>query len=99
MLALSYTEAVRLNYYALVVSILGECIPETAFEKLQSYKPGNVKNQLTDDDYRDMIKLREQGLFYKDLSEIYYLDKATIHRNLKRFKERDLKKNVEVELC
>ena len=98
MLSLSYTEAVRLNYYALVVSILGECIPETAFEKLQSDKPQFVKNQLTDDDYRDMVKLREEGVFYKDLSEIFGLDKGTIHRNLKRFKERDSKKNVEVEL-
>ena len=88
MLALSYTEAVRLNYYALVVSILGECIPETAFEKLQSDKPQFVKNQLTDDDWNDMVKLREQGVYYKGLGEIYCVDPSNIHKGLKSFSKR-----------
>lgn len=83
-LALPASQAVKINYYALVVSILGECIPEMAFEKLQSDEPGNVKNQLTDDDWDDMAKLRLQGVFYKELEEIYCLNKTTIYRKLKR---------------
>ncbi len=80
-----------------MVSILGECIPETAFEKLQSDKPEYVKNQLTDDDWDDMARLRAEGLFFKDLGAIYCMDKATIHRKLKRLSKQ--KKNLEVELC
>lgn len=85
MRALSRSEAVKTNYYALVVSILTTCIPETAFERLQSEHPSNVSNQITDADYADMVKLRAEGVFYRDLSEIYCMDKGTIHRNLKRF--------------
>lgn len=84
MLYLPCSEAVKLNYHALVVSILGECLPEMAFEKLQSDAPSKVTNQLTDDDWDDMARLRLQGVYYKDLEEIYGLDKATIHRKLKR---------------
>jgi hypothetical protein len=91
LLALSYTEAVKINYYALVVSILNNCIPETAFEKVQSDKPSVVKNQITDDDLRDMLKLREQGVFYKDLEWIYCMDKSAIHVRLKRFCKRRYK--------
>lgn len=74
---------IELNYHALAVSILVNCIPETAFEKLQSDKPSNVRAQITDSDWSDMVKLREQGVYYKDLEEIYCLDKATIFRKLK----------------
>lgn len=83
-LSLPHSQVVKLNYYALAVSILGECIPETAFEKIQSDKPQFVKNQLTDDDWDDMAKLRAEGIFYKDLGAIYCMDPATIHRKLKR---------------
>ena len=82
---LAYSMVVRINYYALAVAILGNCIPETAFEKVQSDKPSKVINQITDDDLHDMLKLREQGVFYKDIAEIYCMDKSTIHRRLKRF--------------
>jgi hypothetical protein len=58
MLSLPYSQAVRINYYALVVSILNNCIPETAFEKVQSDKPSNVTNQMTAADYEDMAKLQ-----------------------------------------
>lgn len=88
MLTLSCSESVKINYYALVVSILNNCIPESAFEKLQSDRPGKVISQLTDADYADMVKMRKEGIFYRDLAEIYCLDKATIHRKLKSFSKR-----------
>ena len=83
-LALPYSQAVKLNYHALVASILSECLPEMAFEKLQSDEPEKVQNQLTEEDWDDMARLRLQGVYYKELSEIYCLDKATIYRKLKR---------------
>ena len=88
MLSLPYSEAVKTNYYALVISILCTCIPETAFEKLQSEKPGSVRNQISDADYADMVKLRAEGLFYRELGEIYCMDPSIIHRYLKRFSKR-----------
>ena len=81
---MSRTEAVKINYYALVVSILNNCIPETAFEKVQSDRPSKVQNQLTDEDWQDMSKLRKDGVYFKELSEIYCMDKASIHRKLQR---------------
>lgn len=78
---------VRLNYYALVISIIGDCMPETAFEKVQSEKPSKVRNRITNDDIEDMAKLRAQGLTLKDLGEIYGIDPTVICRRLKMLTE------------
>ena len=88
MQALSRSEAVRTNYYALMVSILTTCIPETAFEKLQSDNPGKVQNQLTDDDWVDIAKLKSEGLFFREIGAIYCMDPATVHRKLKSLSKR-----------
>lgn len=72
-----------LNYYALAVAILANCIPETAFERLQSDKPSKVKNQVTHDDYDDMVKMREDGVKFSEIGEIYCMDPSSIHRKLK----------------
>jgi len=88
MQALSRSEAVKTNYYALVVSILTTCIPETAFEKLQSDKPSCVHNQITDEDYTDMLKMRKEGLFLREIGEIYCMDPPIVHRYLKKFGKR-----------
>jgi hypothetical protein len=73
----------KLNYYALIVAILANCIPETAFEKLQSNTPRSVKNQITTDDLDDMVTLHQEGLSYKEIGEIYCMEKSLLHKRLK----------------
>lgn len=65
----------KINYYALIVSILTKCTPELAFKKLLL---GRVKNEFTEADYADMAKLRKRGLSLKELSDIYGIDASSI---------------------
>ena len=74
----------ELNYYALCVSILCNCIPETAFEKLQADKPSQVMNWFTPEDVEDMAALRKQGLTFRELGEIYCVDLTSINRRLSK---------------
>lgn len=89
MLTLASSEPIWINYYALVVSIIGNCIPETAFEKIQSETPSTVKNRLSDEDFKDMAKMREEGMFLKDIGEIYGIDPTIICRRLKKLQSRN----------
>lgn len=71
---------VRLNYYAMVVAIIGECTVETAFEKLQSDHPDKIisRNTLTSEDSEDMRKLSDAGITYREISEFYHVPKTTV---------------------
>ena len=63
---------IKLGYYALTVAILNPCRVEVAFEKVQSDFPGKVKpSVLTEEDKRDIRILRQQGLTFKEICEIY----------------------------
>jgi len=63
---------IKLGYYALAVAILNPCRVEVAFEKVQSDFPGKVKpSVLTEEDKRDIRILRQQGLTFKEICEIY----------------------------
>jgi hypothetical protein len=75
---------IRLNYYALTVSILTGCMVETAFEKLQSDSPSSVAPQINDLDIADMKKLKSEGETYKSLGEIYDMTPTAIFNRIKR---------------
>lgn len=63
---------IKLGYYALTVAILNPCRVEVAFEKVQSDFPGKVKpSVLTEEDKRDIRTLKQNGLRYKDICDIY----------------------------
>lgn len=84
------TREVKLNYYAMAVAILEECIVETAFEKLQSDHPDKVKTRylLTPEDTEDMRKLKAQGVTWPELGEIYCVPWTTPYSRLKPKKEK-----------
>lgn len=76
----------ELNYYALCISILCDCLPETAFKKLQADDPSLVKDGfrvLNDDDLKDMIAMKRQGLTYRQIAEFYGVDNALLHKKIK----------------
>jgi len=75
-----------LNYFALAVSILSTCPPETAFEKLQNEHPDKVSTVISDDDVLDMRKIKAEGYFYYEIAEMYGITNHAAHYNIKRRK-------------
>jgi len=78
---------ITLNYYALCVSILCNCLPEVAFEKLQSNRPSKVKSSfkvLSDTDVDDMVKMHQEGLTYKQIGEIYGIDHTYVRKRIRK---------------
>ncbi|MHB1421264.1 MAG: hypothetical protein ACYCX4_17080 [Bacillota bacterium] len=74
--------ALKLNYYALTVAILTGCLPEIAFDKLDGRRI-KKRTEYTQD-ASDMLQLRESGVTYKDIGEMYGLKKSTVFMRLKR---------------
>jgi len=83
------------NISALAIAILRNdvFIPEQAFAILYG-----GKYRLTDDDTRDMIALKEAGLSYKAIGDIYGLYQGAIFYRIKRLnKEGDFNANSRTE--
>lgn len=77
---------VRENTMALVLAILSErfLLPEYAWQKLEN---PNIKNFLiSDDDKRDILKMRDKGMTYTEIQEIYGIDRAHICRIVKKLR-------------
>ena len=77
-------------YMALAVSILANCLPEQAFEKLDPQHArigsnGGRPSTLTDMDTEDMIRMRQQGLAYKEIGEIYGINASAAHHRIDRY--------------
>ncbi|WP_090445258.1 hypothetical protein [Natronincola peptidivorans] len=76
------------NYSTLLIAIFCNCSIETAFRKLDN--PNSKKPaQLTQNDVEDMYKLKLQGLTYKEIGEIYYIDQHVVFKRIKRYKEKN----------
>lgn len=78
------------NFSALALAILSErfLLPEQAFERL--YDHTKKKYRLEELDYRDMVKLNDQGVRTIDIARIYGVDPSTISRKMKQQREKDL---------
>jgi len=81
-----------INYAALAVSILSDCFPEIAFEKL--YNPHCIsvgkksRNMLTDTDIENMMRYKCQGLTYKQVGSIYGISDHCVNKRIQRYKKR-----------
>lgn len=75
------------NYYALAVCILRNCTPEQAFQLLETGKKKRVKKGTCLDVVPERQKLREQGLSYKAIGEIYGMSKDGVYIRLKKAKK------------
>lgn len=62
----------RDNYHTLLVSILAQCSPETAYVRLFG------KEKVTNPHVEEMIKLREQGWTYQAIGDFYGMKKHTV---------------------
>lgn len=76
------------NYYALLICIIR---PEYNIDKsLKFMMEGKIarrNNSLSRSDVKDMISMKQQGMTYEEIGEIYGLTKGAVYRRIKRFKE------------
>jgi hypothetical protein len=78
------------NWAALCVSIVKGVSPEVAFLLLNNPGIKNYGYAFTDEDTKDMVEFKKQGLTYKEIADIYGLNKDMIFRRIKRFNKRRL---------
>ena len=77
------------NYYALLICILR---PDYSIDRsLQAMMDEVITKKrntsITKKDIEDMIRMKEQGMTYEEIGEIYGLTKGAVYRRIKRFKE------------
>jgi hypothetical protein len=77
---------VKENYYALMVSIFRKCSPEQSFELLKTGKKHKTKRGVYLDVVPELQKLREQGLSYSAIGELYGMSRDWVFMKLKRAK-------------
>ncbi|MCF6466383.1 helix-turn-helix domain-containing protein [Clostridium sp. Cult2] len=77
----------RYNIAAMYIAILREDIatPEQAFAVVSD---SSVVKATTDEDVLDMIVMKNQGLTYKQIAEIYGSTDSNIYHRIKRYKEK-----------
>ncbi|MBN3379278.1 hypothetical protein CF088_11420 [Clostridium botulinum] len=75
-----YLEVLKMdkNWCALLIAALREK-PCTREQAIQLYDTGKLsKNRKSKEDIEDMIKLREQGLKFNEIAEIFCSDPSTV---------------------
>lgn len=78
----------RYNIAAMYIAILREDVatPEQAFAVIENT---SIIKATTDEDVKDMIAMRKQGLTYKAIAAIYGSTDSNIYHRIKRYKKRD----------
>lgn len=71
------------NYYALTVCILRNCTPEQAFHLLNTGKKKRYREDIKDS-IPEMIRLKEQGMTYKAIGEMFGVSKDAIYTRIRR---------------
>lgn len=73
------------NIAAMYIAILREDVatPEQAFAMI-----GEIDTRLTEEDTEDMIKMKEQGMYYRQIGEIYGLSDSGVSRRIKKYEKR-----------
>lgn len=71
---------------ALLLSIFHNMTPEQAFRKLEnkSYKYTGI----TDEDIKDMVKMRNEGMTYKAIGECYGLSESQTYRRIEDYRKK-----------
>lgn len=67
------------NWYALALSIINNVLPEQAFSLLENGKTTKKYNTVN---LEDMIKLRQQGMTYKAIGEIYGIKESAVCKRI-----------------
>jgi len=76
----------RYNIAAIYIAILRDDIatPEQAFAVIENT---SIIKATTDEDVKDMIAMRKQGLTYKAIAGIYGSTDSNIYHRIKRYKK------------
>lgn len=74
---------IHLGYYALTVAILAGCPIETAFEKLQSENPSEIRPVFDDVDIKKMRRLKNWGLSYKQIGALFNVPWTTVYGRIR----------------
>jgi len=77
------------NWYALVIAILFNQPPETAFQILEDGTRNLHYSKLTELDTLDMIKFREEGFTYKEIGEMYGISESAAHKRISYLKKKN----------
>jgi len=78
-------------WYALTISILKGVPPENAYRLYEKGPNGfNYRHStLTDKDTEDMIAMREEGMYYKKIGEIYDMKPSAVYNRINRYKQKN----------
>ncbi len=76
------------NWYALVVAILFNQPPETAFQILEDGTRNLHYSKLTELDTIDMIKFREEGTTYREIGEMYGISESAACKRMSYYKNK-----------
>jgi hypothetical protein len=75
------------NYYALLICILKPVTIEQSFD-LWEGRTSRVRNiSITKADVEDMVKMKQKGMTYSAIGELYGLTKEATYRRIKRYRE------------
>lgn len=74
------------NYYALLICILKPVTVEQGF----NFMAGKTTKAIIKDDIHDMIAMKQQGMTFEAIGELYGLTKGAVYRRLKRFREKEV---------
>lgn len=72
------------NWYVLLICILKPVTVEKAFDLFEGVFPKVNNTAITLNDVEDMIKLKREGLTYRELGEMYGLSKDAVHKRIRR---------------
>lgn len=73
------------GWLALYISIVCNVIPEQAFRQVEGK---NTRYMFTEDDIKDMILMREEGIIYREIGEMYCTTRDGVYANIKRYKNK-----------
>lgn len=71
-------DRVKENYYALTISLIRGCLPEVSFAKMlnQKFKVADYAE--------DMKALKQEGLYWKDIGELFGVTDSAAYRAVQR---------------
>jgi len=75
------------NYIACVMCILTGWTPEQCFDYLEKLERPRYNLNVTEDDVLNMVRLKQSGMTYREIGEIYGLSPDATYNRIRRFKK------------
>lgn len=72
------------NWYVFLICILKPVTVEKAFDLFEGISPKIINTAVTPDDVEDMIRLKREGLTYRELGDMYGMSKDAVHKRIQR---------------